>query len=100
MRPAPGDLAYCVAPPSFKRTFHMRFCTIRESGRDDLSPTFVPNHSVQDLLFCEWCTPVLTDGTLVRGCWICASWLRKIGGTGLDVTEDTTAPAPREAVPA
>lgn len=100
MRPAPGDLAYCVVPPGYHRTFHMRFCTIRDGGRDDLSPTFVMDHSIQELLFCEWCTPVLVRGTTVRGCWMAASWLRKVGGTGVDVTESTTAPAPAEAVPA
>ena len=100
MRPAPGDLAYCVVPPGYHRTFHMRFCTIREGGRDDLTPKFQRVYSGQDLLFCEWCTPVLVDGVLVGGCWMAAPWLRKVSGPGADVDETITAPAPREAVPA
>lgn len=84
MRPTPGDLAYCVAPPGYKRTFNMRFCTIRAGGHDDLTPKYQPTGGAQDLLFCEWCTPVLVEGIPVRGCWMCASWLRKVSGPGAD----------------
>jgi hypothetical protein len=81
-------------------TLHMRFCTIRDGGIDDLSPTFSYDHSIQDLLFCEWCTPVVIDGVLVRRCWVAASWLRKVSGPGVDLAEVHSAPASREAVPA
>lgn len=82
MRPEPGDLAYCLVPDGYKRTFHMRFCTIRADGVDDLSSNVV--HGLQDLLFCEWCSPVMVEGIPVRGCWMVASWLRKISGPGAD----------------
>jgi hypothetical protein len=71
-----------VVPLGFKRTFHMCFCTIRADGVDDLSSSVV--HGLQDLLFCEWCTPVMVESIPVRGCWMLASWLRKVSGPGAD----------------
>lgn len=88
MRPEPGDLAHCVVPPGYQRTFHMRFCMIRVDGFDDLSPNFRPVDAVQDLLFCEWCSPVLVKGRNVRGCWMVAGWLRKVSGPGVDAGAD------------
>lgn len=100
MRPAPGDLAYCVVPPGYQPTLHLRFCTIRAAGHDDLSPTVALG--IQDLLFCEWCSPVVIDRVLVRGCWVAAAWMRKASGPGADAGEDEGArvPATSEAVPA
>lgn len=100
MRPVPGDLAYCVVPPGYDRYFDKRFCTIREGGVDDLSKTFAPMPVARDLLFCEWCTPMRCGEVWVRGCWMTASWLRKVSGPGADLAETDSAPAPIEAVPA
>jgi hypothetical protein len=71
-----------VVPEGYKRTFHMRFCTIRDGGVDDLSSSVVLG--LQDLLFCEWCTPVMVEGITVGGCWMAAGWLRKVSGPSAD----------------
>jgi hypothetical protein len=93
MKPATGDLAYCVVPDGYKRTFHMRFCTIRAGGVDDLSQHVV--HGLQELLFCEWCKPVMVEGIPVRGCWMRADWMRKVSGPG--AAEDDAAACRKQA---
>lgn len=83
-----GDLAYVVAPPGFKRTFHLRFCTLKRHGVDDLTPRFT-GKEWPDSWFCVWQTPVEFEGRTIRGNYMLDSWLRPIRDPGDDAVDET-----------
>lgn len=91
----PGELVYCVVPPGFIRTFHLRFGTVRAGGVDDLTPAFT-HKPPRGATFVEWAAPVTAmGGERVRFCYITTAWLRPIRDPGIGAVDEMLLRTPR-----